>query len=112
RESAGAGQPSLERVVFLAQQFEQASRDCDRYRQFSSSFPRSGTPHAVQVVQGAFIQREQDGRRSNSNLNIQDQNGERRHVVCSSPANVSFSPRHQSRRAHTRFREPNWPNVA
>ncbi|KAM7295079.1 uncharacterized protein ISCGN_024584 [Ixodes scapularis] len=104
RESAEAGLPSLERIVLLAQQFEQASRDCDRYRQFPSSLSRSGTPHAVQVVQGVFIQREQDGRRSNSNLNIQDQNGERRHAISCSPANVSFSPQHQSResRAHTR----------
>lgn len=108
RESAGAGPPSLERIVFLAQQFERTARDCDRYRQVSSCLPRSETVQAVEVVQRVPARRGQDGRQWNSSSNAQRPNGGRPPAgssspanVSSSPSNVSFSPRHQSR-GHSR----------
>ncbi|XP_040073116.1 uncharacterized protein LOC115325061 [Ixodes scapularis] len=104
RESAEAGLPSLERIVLLAQQFERAARDCDRYRQISSCLPRSESAQAVEAVQRVPVRRGQDGRQLRSNSNMQRQNGGRPPAVSCSPANVSsspskvsFSPRHQSR---------------
>lgn len=96
REAAGTGAPGLERAVFIAQQFESSSRDCDLYRRLHSDI-RADASQAATAVEKISASRGHDGRPIVESVGDKRQGGDRRHFSSSPAAVGSFSNRHGSR---------------